>query len=234
MGITNTVNACLEMVKEVNKNQSIYLNTIRNKIININKKNPISGRWIMSTVVMEQRKRIHPNMFTLWVGVASIVMMFAGLTSAYIVKRNQANWVTFDLPVIFWYSTVVIIISSLTLYLSHKAFKQREMAKYRNLVVATLVLGIVFILMQGIGFGQLWIKGITLTKNVSFSFLYVIVGLHTLHVLGGIVALIILFAKAFSGKVKNYDILPLEVISTYWHFVDALWIYLLVFLLMIR
>ncbi|MEJ7588631.1 MAG: cytochrome c oxidase subunit 3 [Ferruginibacter sp.] len=188
----------------------------------------------MSTAVMEQRKRIHPHKFTLWVGVASIVMMFAGLTSAYIVKRNQANWTTFELPVMFWYSTAVILISSLTLYRSNQAFKQREMARYRGLVVTTLLLGIVFVIMQGIGFNQLWFKGITLTKNVSFSFLYVIVGLHALHVIGGVVALIILFAKAFSGKVRNYNIVPLEVISTYWHFVDALWIYLLLFLILIR
>jgi cytochrome c oxidase subunit III len=188
----------------------------------------------MSTAVMEQRKRIHPHKFTLWVGIASIVMMFAGFTSAYIVKRNQVNWITFDLPVMFWFSTLVIIISSVTLYISNQAFKQREMAKYRGLVVATLLLGIIFVIMQGIGFNQLWMKGITLTKNVSFSFLYVIVGLHALHVIGGIVALIILFAKAFSGKVRNYDIVPLEVISTYWHFVDALWVYLLIFLLLIR
>ena len=188
----------------------------------------------MGTLVMEQRKRIHPHKFTLWVGVASIVMMFAGLTSAYIVKRNQANWVTFDLPVMFWYSTAIIIISSLTLYMSRQAFRQREMAKYRGLVVTTLLLGIVFVILQGIGFNQLWVKGITLTKNVSFSFLYVIVGLHALHVIGGVVALVILFAKAFSGKIRSYNIVPLEVISTYWHFVDALWIYLLIFLLMIR
>lgn len=188
----------------------------------------------MGTVVMEQRKRIHPHKFTLWVGVASIVMMFAGLTSAYIVKRNQANWVTFELPVMFWYSTAVIVISSIVLHLSNVAFKQREMAKYRTLVVCTLLLGIVFVILQIIGFNQLWLKGITLTGNVSFSFLYVIVGLHALHVVGGIIALIVLFAKAFSGKVRNYDIMPLEVISTYWHFVDALWIYLLIFLLMIR
>ncbi|MEP7141471.1 MAG: heme-copper oxidase subunit III [Ferruginibacter sp.] len=188
----------------------------------------------MSIAVMEQRKRIHPHKFTLWVGVASIVMMFAGLTSAYIVKRNLANWVTFDLPVIFWFSTVVIIISSLTLYLSQQAFRHREMARYRGLVVTTLLLGIGFVVMQIIGFNQLWVKGITLTKNVSFSFLYVIVGLHALHVIGGVVALIVLFAKAFGRKVRNYNIVPLEVISTYWHFVDALWIYLLIFLLMIR
>lgn len=188
----------------------------------------------MSSVVMEQRKRIHPHKFTLWVGVASIVMMFAGLTSAYIVKRNQANWVTFDLPALFWYSTAVIVLSSITLYLSQNAFKQREMSRYRSLVVATLLLGILFVVMQVIGFNQLWLRGMTLTKNVSFSFLYVILGLHALHVIGGIVALVVLFAKAFSSKIRNYDIVPLEVISTYWHFVDALWIYLLVFLLLIR
>ncbi len=188
----------------------------------------------MSTVLMEQRKRIHPHKFTLWVGIASIVMMFAGLTSAYIVKRNQANWTTFDLPIVFWISTFAIILSSFTLHVSNVAFKQREMVKYRWMVVVTLVLGVAFLIMQVVGFGELWVKGITLTKNVSFSFLYVIVGLHALHVIGGIVALIILFAKAFSSKVRNYNILPLEVISTYWHFVDALWIYLLIFLILIR
>ncbi|MES2430169.1 MAG: heme-copper oxidase subunit III [Bacteroidota bacterium] len=188
----------------------------------------------MNTVAMEQKKRIHPHKFTLWVGIASIVMMFAGLTSAYIVKKSQANWTTFDLPKIFWYSTVVIIVSSITLWLAQKAFGQREMQKYRNLVICTLVLGVLFIVLQIIGFNQLWQNGFTLTKNVSFSFLYVIVGLHGLHVVGGIVALVVLFIKAFSKKVRNYDIVPVEVMSTYWHFVDFLWIYLLIFLIMIK
>ena len=188
----------------------------------------------MNTVVMEQRKRIHPHKFTLWVGVASIIMMFAGLTSAYIVKRNQANWTSFELPVMFWYSTAVIVMSSVTLLMAHSAFRKREMAKYRNLVVITLLLGMLFITLQIFGFVQLWENGMTLQKNVSFSFLYVIVGLHALHVIGGVIALIVLFAKAFSSKVRSYNIVPIEVISTYWHFVDVLWIYLLVFLLMIR
>lgn len=188
----------------------------------------------MHTVMMEQRKRIHPHKFTLWVGLASIIMMFAGLTSAYIVKRNQVNWISFDLPLMFWYSTVAIIASSITLYLAQNAFKQREMPRYRKLVVVTLFLGIVFVVLQVIGFNQLWERGMTLTKNVSFSFLYVIVGLHALHVLGGVVALVVMFLKAFSKKVRNYDIVPVEVISTYWHFVDILWLYLLIFLLMIR
>ena len=188
----------------------------------------------MSTVAMEQRKKIHPHKFTLWVGIGSLLMMFAGLTSAYIVKRNQANWQTFDLPQFFWYSTVAILLSSATIFLAEKAFKRREMKKYRSLVIVTLVLGVLFITFQVLGFQQLWAKQITLTANVSYSFMYVIVSLHAAHVVGGLIALLVLFAKAFSTKTRTYDSIPVELVSTYWHFVDVLWIYLLIFLLMIR
>lgn len=188
----------------------------------------------MSTVAMEQRKKIHPHKFTLWVGIGSLMMMFAGLTSAYIVKRNQANWQSFDLPQLFWYSTIAIFLSSVTIYLAEKAFKQRDMKKYRQLLTATVMLGVLFMVLQALGFQQLWAKGITLQANVSYSFLYVIVGLHAAHVFGGVIALVVLFAKAFSVKTRNYNSVPVELVSTYWHFVDVLWIYLLIFLIMIR
>jgi cytochrome c oxidase subunit III len=188
----------------------------------------------MSIVAMEQKNKIHPHKFTLWVGIGSILMMFAGLTSAYIVKRNQPKWVTFDLPMAFWYSTAVIVLSSITLFLAGRAFRERQMAKYRGLMTATIILGVLFIVLQAIGFTQLWKIGVTLQKNVSFSFLYVIVGLHAAHVIGGVIALLFLFAKAFSAKTRMYNTVPVEVTSTYWHFVDILWIYLLFFLLMIR
>lgn len=188
----------------------------------------------MSTVAMEQRKKIHPHKFTLWVGIGSLLMMFAGLTSAYIVKRNQANWQTFDLPQFFWYSTAAILLSSATIYLAQKAFKQREMKKYRSLVIATLVLGVLFIVFQVLGFQQFWKHGLPLGKNVSSDFMYVIVGLHGAHVAGGLIALIVLFANAFNTKTRTYNSIPVELVSTYWHFVDVLWIYLLIFLIMIR
>lgn len=188
----------------------------------------------MIAVMKEQKNRIHPHKFTLWIGLAGIVMMFTGFTSAYIVKRNLANWISFDLPGIFWYSTAVIITSSLTVILSRNYFRQREMKQYRLWLAVTLVLGIAFVCMQYIGFTQLWHNGVTLTRNVSFSFLYIIVGLHALHVIGGVVALAILLAKAYSIKRKNYSQVPIDLMNTYWHFVDLLWIYLLVFLSMIR
>ena len=188
----------------------------------------------MSTVAMQQRNKIHPHKFTLWVGIGSMLMMFAGLTSAYIVKRNQANWLTFELPVAFWYSTAAIVLSSLSIFLASKAFKEREMSRYRLLVAVTLALGIIFVALQLAGFRELWNAGVTLIGNVSYSFLYVIVGIHALHVIGGIIALIIMSLKAFSTKVRSYSTVPVELIGTYWHFVDLLWLYLLVFLLMIR
>lgn len=188
----------------------------------------------MSAIAMTTRNKIHPHKFTLWVGIGSILMMFAGLTSAYIVKRNQANWMTFELPVAFWYSTAVIILSSITIWMATKAFKERSMKRYRMLTAVTLGLGIIFLVLQVFGFMQLWQNGLTLQYNVSISFLYVIVGIHAVHVAGGIIALIVMSLKAFSQRVRTYSSIPVELINTYWHFVDILWIYLLIFLLMIR
>ena len=181
-----------------------------------------------------QRQKMHPHKFTLWVAIGSITMMFAGLTSAYIVKRNQPNWLTFELPIIFWYSTAVIILSSVTIWFGKKYFAQQQMAKYRQMLLLTTLLGVLFVVMQFIGFRQLWADGITLTKNVAYSFLFIIVGLHAVHVIGGVIALIVIFFKAFSRRTKNYSSVPVDLIGTYWHFVDFLWIYLLAFLLMIR
>ncbi len=188
----------------------------------------------MTTVALEQKERIHPHKFTLWVAIGSILMMFAGLTSAYIVKRNQANWTSFEIPVLFWVSTAVIVLSSFTIMAATKAFKQRNMAQHRQLMMLTTILGVLFIVLQVIGFKQLWDIGLTLQKNVAYSFLYVIVGLHALHVIGGVIALIVMALKAFSNKTRVYNAVPLEVMSTYWHFVDVLWIYLLIFLVLIK
>lgn len=187
---------------------------------------------MITTVQTNEPKRIHPHKFTLWVGIGSIIMMFAALTSAYIVKKNQSSWLEFDLPRIFWYSTVVILFSSMTLHLATKAFMAREMGRYRTLVTITAVLGLLFIVMQTLGFQDLESRNIALTgikSNSAASFLFVITGLHMVHVLGGVIALLIIFIRAYSVKMKNYSSLPLELVGTYWHFVDILWIYLFIF-----
>lgn len=190
----------------------------------------------MITDIVSKRapQKIHPHKFTLWVAIGSIVMMFAGLTSAYIVKSRQAGWQDIKTPEVFWYSTATILLSSLTIQMALRSFKQREMNRYRRLMAITLLLGVAFVILQYFGFQELWNSGIQF-KGVAGAgqFLYVTFGLHALHVLGGVVALMIMLGKAFFGRTKIYGSTGVEVAATYWHFVDALWIYLLVFFLWI-
>jgi cytochrome c oxidase subunit 3 len=186
----------------------------------------------MIDVLSDQKRKIHPHKFTLWVAIGSILMMFAGLTSAYIVKRSQVSWLMIEIPLIFWYSTVAIIASSVAIQLSLKALKQRNMIIYRRWLVITAVLGVLFLVLQVIGFAQFKASDIRLVgagSNASYSFLLAISGMHGLHVLGGVIALVIIAIRAVSISKRNYSTLPLEIAATYWHFVDILWIYLFIF-----
>ena len=129
----------------------------------------------MDIVSNQQRKRIHPHKFTLWVAIGSIVMMFAGLTSAFIVKSNQTNWVPVEIPKVFWISTAVIIISSLTVQMALRSFKNREMNKYRVLSGLTGLLGVAFIVLLWLGFQDLWGQGVSFKGPGPGQFLYVMV-----------------------------------------------------------
>lgn len=186
----------------------------------------------MIQAMNDQKRKIHPHKFTLWVAIGSILMMFAGLTSAYIVKRSQASWLMLEIPVIFWYSTAAILASSVTVHLSVKALKAREMIVYKKWLMITAVLGVLFLVLQIVGFKQFGANDIRLIgagSNASYSFLLAISGLHGLHVLGGVIALVVIAVQAFRISTRSYNTVPLEVAATYWHFVDALWIYLFIF-----
>ena len=186
----------------------------------------------MIQAMNDQKRKIHPHKFTLWVAIGSILMMFAGLTSAYIVKRSQASWLMLEIPVVFWYSTAAILASSVTVQLSLKALKAREMITYRRWLMITAVLGVLFLVLQIVGFKQFGANDIRLVgagSNASYSFLLAISGLHGLHVLGGVIALVVIAIMALRTTTRNYNTIPLEVAATYWHFVDALWIYLFIF-----
>lgn len=185
--------------------------------------------------VMSERttnKKMHPHKFTLWVAIGSITMMFAGFTSAYIVKSNQAGWQPVQMPKIFFVSTVLILLSSGTIYLAHRALKNRETGKYKNLVSLTALLGLGFVVTQFTGFNELWQQNITFKESVAGAFFYIITGVHALHVIGGVIALLVIFVRAYSTKTKYYSTTPVEIAGIYWHFVDVLWIYLFMFFLL--
>jgi cytochrome c oxidase subunit 3 len=187
----------------------------------------------MEIVSTRQQNKIHPHKFALWVAIAAIIMMFAGLTSAYIVKSGQAGWEEVRTPKVFWYSTAVLLISSITMQAALRSFKQRAMQQFRRLFLLTLVLGIAFVILQWTGFKYLWNHGVRFEGAGAGQFLYIIFGLHALHVLGGIIALIVIAAQQFFGRTRSYSSTPIEVMSTYWHFVDILWLYLLIFFIVI-
>lgn len=118
-----------------------------------------------------------------------------------------------------------------------KAFKERNMLRYRQMLGITALLGLGFLILQIIGFVSLTQQDIKLVgagSNASFSFLLAIASLHGLHVLGGVVALFVIYVRARRAKIRNYSSVPIEVASTYWHFVDLLWIYLVIFFSMMR
>jgi cytochrome c oxidase subunit 3 len=190
----------------------------------------------MSTLTTTEPQRIHPHRFIMWVAIGSIVMMFAGMTSAYIVKKNQGNWLAIELPVLFWYSTAVIVVSSLTMLLAQKAIQSGKNSSYRAFISLTAILGVVFVTLQWLGFKNLELRGIALIgaqSNSASSFLFVITGLHMFHVIGGVIALIVVVLRAFWVKTSETGVVPVQIVATYWHFVDILWIYLFIFYQMI-
>jgi cytochrome c oxidase subunit 3 len=185
-----------------------------------------------ATVATEYtRSKIHPKKFALGVACASILMMFAAFTSAYIVRQAAGNWLEFRLPDIFYINTLVILLSSATVHGSYLAFKRGKTQAYRVLLVFTLILGLAFLALQYQGWQALTSIGVELTTNPSGSFVYVISGVHAAHILGGIAALIVALIHAFAlpHKVTPARKLRFEMTLIYWHFVDFLWVYLLVF-----
>lgn len=177
--------------------------------------------------------KVHPHKFALWASMASIMMMFGAFTSAYIVRHAAGNWLEFKIPSIFFASTIVLLLSSVALHMSFKAFKRMDGAKHKLFLVLGAILGFTFIVLQYNGWMEMFAMGIELTGNPSGSFLYVISGVHVLHVLGGIAALVVAMIHAFMLPTTPSPrrVLRFELTLHYWHFVDALWIYLLVFLI---
>jgi cytochrome c oxidase subunit 3 len=182
--------------------------------------------------LIEQRNRLHPRKLMMWMAMASMFMVFAGLTSAFILQSGSAKWVIFKLPIAFWFSTVVIMASSYTMSKAVTFFKSREKQRYKTFVSFTLILGILFIALQLLGFADLYKQNITLQGSASNGFLFIISGLHIAHMVGAIIALVIVYLTAFRKKVKTYNSTSIEIMSLFWHFVDGLWIYLFIFFLL--
>ena len=181
-----------------------------------------------------QGKQKRAKKMMLWFGITSLAMSFAGLTSAFIVSSSREDWlVNFTLPSAFTYSTLIILLSSVLLFLAKQSFKNNKSAITTSLLIGAFVLGIVFIYSQIQGFNQIIKSGYNFTgptSNITISYIYVIAVVHILHVLAGIICLFVVTINQLNNKYSKENRLGFDLASNFWHFVDILWVYLFFFL----
>lgn len=187
----------------------------------------------VDTTISKDELRKKTRMPLLYVGIASIVMIFASLTSAVIVSKGTKAWVDFQLPTSFLISTIVILLSSVTYYWAYRSAKAEKLETLKTGVLLTLILGLTFAGLQFYSWSQLVDQGVFFagpSSSVSGSYLYVLSGLHLAHLAGGIISLMVVYSKSARKMYTSNNLLGLQASATYWHFLDILWVYLYIFL----
>jgi cytochrome c oxidase subunit 3 len=183
---------------------------------------------------------VHPQKFALWIGMASMSMFFAALTSALLVKKGDyRSWEGFRLPIVFLFSTMSVIGVSICIHSALISYRKARFATFRWLMFASFLLGCLFLALQLTGWSVLKHGGMTLTENLSGSFIYVITAAHGVHIIVGLVVMLVFLLNALKNrKDPIYELrdiinpkrqLNLELLVSYWHYVDAVWVYLYVF-----
>jgi cytochrome c oxidase subunit III len=179
-----------------------------------------------------QVRTMNPKKFGMWVFILTVVMLFAAFTSAYIVRKSAGDWVEVELPGLLWGNSVIILVSSITMHWAFLSAKRNNLNAVKLGLILTTFLGTAFLIMQFQAWVQLVENQTYWVGNPSGSFLYVLTGIHGLHIVGGIVFLIFVLNSAFKYKVHSKSTLQIELCTMYWHFLDGLWIYLFIFLLL--
>lgn len=180
----------------------------------------------------QQTLSMHPKKFALWLFIASVVMIFAAMTSAYIVRQSDGNWLVFDMPQILWYTSGIILLSSMTMQWAYAAAKKDNLSSLKLAMSLTALLGIAFLIGQFLSWKELVGMGVYFVGNPAGSFMYVFTGLHGLHLISGVIFLVVVLINTYRYKVHAKNMDQIEMCTTYWHFLDGLWLYLFLFLLL--
>ena len=171
----------------------------------------------------------------LWIALAGIIMFFAALMSGYIVRQAEGNWLVFEIPSMFYVSTVIILLSSLTMELSKSAIRKDDNKKSYQYLTYTLALGLIFVICQFVGWNQLVANNIHFSGgNPSESFFYAMSGLHLGHLAFGVISMLVTTYKAKKNRYSSKNYLGISLCAIYWHFLDFLWLILFVFLALFR
>jgi cytochrome c oxidase subunit III len=168
----------------------------------------------------------------LWVLLTGVIMLFAGLSSAYIVLRGVPAWQNIALPSLLWPNTAILLLSSITVHLARRSVIRNRIDRLKLWLGISAALGLTFLAGQIAAWRQLVHAGVFLPSTLQSSFFYVLTGIHGLHLLGGVLALTYVFVKAMQHRLTVFNWEPLKLCATYWHFMDALWLYLFLLLLL--
>lgn len=188
----------------------------------------------MMTAIENKARTERSYKLLLIFGMISIVMLFAGLTSAMVVSKSRPDWLKdYEMPTAFLISTVLIVLCSLTFYLAQRFIKQGNRALTTFMLWLTLVLGGLFVYFQFQGFDELFAHRLFPTGksgSITIAFMYILVYVHLAHLFGGIISLLIIIYNHFKQKYTSTQYIGIELGAMYWHFLDALWLYLFLFL----
>jgi cytochrome c oxidase subunit III len=191
------------------------------------------AQQVKMTAEEHSERNARSKKMLMWFAMVSMFMMFAGLTSAYVVSSKRKDWVDdFEMPNAFLFSTLAIIASSITFFLAKKAIQNSNRAGATVLLLTTLALGVIFVVLQFYGFDQIIKAGYYFTgssSNVTTSFLYIIVVAHLAHLFAGLLVLLVVIYNHFKQKYTPVQTLGLELGAMFWHFLDVLWVYLFLF-----
>ncbi len=176
-------------------------------------------------------RSMNPKKFALWIFMITVVMIFASLTSAYIVKKAEGDWLLIEFPQLFKLTSVLIVLSSVSMHFAYIAAKKNNLFNIRLGLAITGVLAIAFTVGQYLSWGELVEQGVYFVGNPAGSFIYVFTGLHVAHLAGGLIFLMVVVRRSFAYRVHSKSLLSIELCTTYWHFLGGLWLYLYLFLL---
>ncbi|MDC6350152.1 cytochrome c oxidase subunit 3 [Zeaxanthinibacter sp. PT1] len=180
-----------------------------------------------------QEKNARAKKMMLWFGMVSLIMGFAGWTSAYIVSSSREDWLQdLTLPSAFFISTVIILISSFTYHFAKRSQAREAKGASTRWLIATLALGLLFIALQFVGFSQMVAQGYYFTgptSSITMSYIFLIAMVHIVHVVAGLISLGVVMYSQVNGKYANGNLLGMELGITFWHFLGLLWLYLILF-----
>lgn len=186
----------------------------------------------------EKQKHARSRKMMLWFGIASLVMAFAGWTSAYIISSKREDWLQdLELPSAFFISTLLLVISSFTYVLAQRSVKAEKQRLGSIWLWVTFIFGGLFIALQFYGFSQMLANGYFFTgptSSIKMSYVFLISFVHILHVVSGIISLLVVIVQQARGKYGPGNMLGMELGATFWHFLDILWIYLILFMYFVK